>query len=58
MHPQINIIGAKWTVMAYRRENLKPNDVEGEWSYLVEDLRTLDSFSVIEWIYFQQTGLS
>jgi hypothetical protein len=45
-------------LMAYRRENLKLNDVEGEWSYLVEEFRTLDSFSGIEWIYFQQTGHS
>jgi hypothetical protein len=26
------------TVMAYRKENLKPNGMEGEGSYLVDDL--------------------
>jgi hypothetical protein len=37
------------TVMAHR-ENLKPNGMEGEWSYLVEYFRTLDSFNGTEWI--------
>jgi hypothetical protein len=26
------------TVMTYRKENLKPNGMEGEGSYLVDDL--------------------